>query len=105
MGPVSDGNLPGRFVTCIAQSHSGASLYIGTLSFGLIIMDRQTGSMKSLSEIFADFSASNVTSVLEDAEGRVWIGTYGDGLYLWSRGDAGAAAEGQSGISTRPAAK
>jgi hypothetical protein len=91
---VSDGNLPGRFVTCIAQSRSGASLYLGTLSFGLIIMDRQTGSMMSLSEIFPDFSASNVTSVLEDAERRVWIGTYGDGLYLWSRGDAEQAAGG-----------
>ena len=30
------------------------------------------------------FTASNVTTLLDDGQGSVWIGTYGDGLYRWS---------------------
>ena len=84
--PVRDGELPGLFITCVEPAASSASLYIGTLTFGLVVMDRKTGSMRSLAELAPEFSASNITSVLEDREGRVWIGTYGDGLYLWLPG-------------------
>jgi hypothetical protein len=80
--PVTDGELPGASVTCLEEPKRGASLYIGTLSHGLVVMDR-TGAMKRLSDILPSFSASNVTSVHEDSAGRVWIATYGDGLYLW----------------------
>ena len=80
--PVTDGELPGTFITCLEGPKNGASLYIGTLSHGLVVMDR-TGAMKRLSDIVPPFSASNVTSVHQDSAGQVWIATYGDGLYLW----------------------
>ena len=80
---VTDGDLPGPFVTCIEESRGNGSMYLGTLSLGLVIMDKGTGRMKRLSEIVSSFSATNITSVLEDSEGSVWIATYGDGLYLW----------------------
>ncbi|MGA2612640.1 MAG: two-component regulator propeller domain-containing protein [Spirochaetia bacterium] len=82
--PVGDGALPGLFVTCIEESRSSGSLYIGTLDLGLVIMDGRTGQMKGLSQTVPAFTAANITSVLEDSEERVWIATYGDGLYLWT---------------------
>jgi ligand-binding sensor domain-containing protein len=80
---VSDGDLPGRFITCIAPDPSGKRLFIGTMNLGLVILDLGTGQMGTLSEIADAFTADNITTVLPDAEGRVWIGTYGEGLYLW----------------------
>jgi ligand-binding sensor domain-containing protein len=80
---VSDGDLPGRFITCIAPDPAGGRLFIGTMNVGLVILDLATGAMSTLSESFDDFTTENVTTILPDAEGRVWIGTYGEGLSLW----------------------
>lgn len=84
---VSDGDLPGRFINCIAEDPRSGDLLIGTMSLGLIILEPSTGEMRSLSEIVPWFTSANVTTILPDGEGRVWIGTYGDGLSLWSRAD------------------
>ncbi len=83
---VSDGGLPGPFVTTIEPGADGKELYIGTMTLGLIVMDAETGSMKALSAIAPSFSAQNVTTILDDGQGSVWIGTYGDGLWRWSPG-------------------
>jgi hypothetical protein len=83
---VSDGELPGRFVTCIAGGPDGASVLVGTMTLGLIVIDVASGAMRGLDQIVPAFTARNVTSVLTDAEGRVWIGTYGEGLFLWTPG-------------------
>jgi hypothetical protein len=80
---VSDGDLPGRFITCMALDGGGSRLLIGTMNLGLVVLDLVTGSMQTLSEIIPDFASENITSVLADSAGRVWIGTYGDGLTLW----------------------
>ncbi|MGA2479310.1 MAG: two-component regulator propeller domain-containing protein, partial [Spirochaetia bacterium] len=61
----------------------GRRLYIGTMNLGVVILDLQTGQMSALSEIADSFAADNITTVLPDAEGRVWIGTYGEGLFVW----------------------
>lgn len=82
-----DGDLPGRFVSCIAEGPGGATLLIGTVTLGLIVMDRATGDMKGLEQLAPGFSARNITSVLADRQGRVWIGTYGEGLFLWNPAD------------------
>ena len=82
---VADGNLPGKFVTCLAEG-PGDTLLIGTMNLGLIVMDRSTGAMRGLEQIVAGFTARNVTSVLADRTGLVWIGTYGEGLYAWRPG-------------------
>ena len=92
---------PGRFITCLAPDPSGRRLYIGTMNLGLVIMDLQTGQMSALSEISDSFAADNITTVLPDAEGRVWIGTYGEGLFLWKPDGSGlihySRATGQIG--------
>jgi hypothetical protein len=83
---VSDGDLPGRFITSIALDAAGTRLLIGTMNVGLVILDLHTGSMRALSEIVPEFQSGNVTCVMPDSAGRVWIGTYGDGLALWEPG-------------------
>jgi hypothetical protein len=81
---VSDGDLPGRFITCLSPDPAGGKLYIGTMNLGLVIMELETGAMSTLSEKARSFAAENITAVLPDAAGRVWIGTYGHGLSVWN---------------------
>jgi ligand-binding sensor domain-containing protein len=83
---VSDGDLPGRFITCIAADQGSPRLYIGTMNLGLVIYDPQTGAMSTLAETVPAFTSENIGTILPDSEGRVWIGTYGDGLSVWSPG-------------------
>lgn len=85
---VSDGERPGRFVTCIAGGPGGTTLLVGTMNLGLIVVEAASHSMRGLDQIAPSFTARNVTSVLADAEGRVWIGTYGEGLFLWTPGES-----------------
>jgi hypothetical protein len=84
---VADGDLPGRFVSCLAEGPGGATLLVGTVNLGLIVVDRATGTMRGLEQLAPGFSARNITSVLADRQGRVWIGTYGEGLFLWTPSD------------------
>ena len=81
---VSDGDLPGKFITCLAADPAGKTLYVGTMTFGLVILDLKSGAMSTLGERTDAFVSENITSVLPDAEGRVWIGTYGQGLSVWT---------------------
>jgi tetratricopeptide (TPR) repeat protein len=74
---VSDGDLPGRFVNCIAWDGRRSVLLIGTMNMGLVIFDVGTGEMRTLSAIMPEFAPDNVTAVLADGAGRVWVGTYG----------------------------
>ncbi len=81
---VSDGDLPGKFITCIATDPGSRRLFIGTMNLGLVIYDPQTGAMSTLSELVPAFTTENIATVTADSEGRVWIGTYGEGLSVWS---------------------
>ena len=54
------------------------------MTFGLVILDLKSGAMSTLGERTDAFVSENITSVLPDAEGRVWIGTYGQGLSVWT---------------------
>jgi hypothetical protein len=77
---VSDGAYPGRFVNCLAAD--GDRLLVGTMDLGLLVLDTVTGRFASLASRAPGFTARNVTTVLAD-RGRVWIGTYGEGLWKW----------------------
>jgi ligand-binding sensor domain-containing protein len=80
---VSDGGYPGRFVNCLAAD--GDRLLVGTMNLGLLVLDIPTGRFESLAALQPSFTARNVTTVLAD-RGRVWVGTYGEGLWLWEAG-------------------
>jgi ligand-binding sensor domain-containing protein len=81
---VNDGSLPGRFVTSISEDAARDRLLIGTMNIGLVIMDRTTGQMSTLSELVPDFTAENIATILPARDGRIWIGTYGEGLAVWT---------------------
>ncbi len=83
---VSYGDLPGRFITCIAADRGSSRLFIGTMNRGLVIYDLKTGAMSTLAETVPAFTSENIGTILPDSEGRVWIGTNGDGLSVWSPG-------------------
>ena len=80
---VSNGDLPGKFITCIAADREGRRVLIGTMNLGLVIYDPQTGAMSTLAETVPAFTSENIGTILPDSEGRVWIGTYGDGIFMW----------------------
>jgi hypothetical protein len=74
----------GKFITCLAEDRSGRRLYVGTLAMGLFVLDRSTGAIENLSHTHPEFISSNITTILPDRRGRIWIGTYGDGLFMWT---------------------
>ncbi len=82
--PVTDGSLPGRFVTCIAEDAARGRLLIGTLNIGLVILDLKTGQMSTLSDSLPGFTSENITTILSARDGTIWIGTYGEGLWEWA---------------------
>ncbi len=82
--PVQDGSLPGRFITCIAEDTARGRLLIGTMNIGLVILDLKTGQMSTLAEAVPSFTTENITTILVARDGRIWIGTYGEGLAAWS---------------------
>ena len=86
--PVSDGSLPGKFVTALAEDPVRGWLLIGTMNIGLVILDLATGSMSTLAEKVPSFTSENITTVLPARDGTVWLGTYGEGLAAW-KPDAG----------------
>jgi hypothetical protein len=93
---VRDGGYPGRFITCLAEDRGRSVLLIGTMNLGLLLLDTATGAMTRLEDEHPEFTARNVTAVLADRGGSIWIGTYGEGLYSWAGG-----REEVKGFSTR----
>ena len=61
-------------------------LAIGTLSMGVVLFDPAAGRLSSLDRLCPGLEARNITLLLADEPGRLWIGTYGEGLYLWEPG-------------------
>lgn len=82
---IRQGVLPGQFVNSLAVQDD--HLLIGTLNLGLVMMSLKTGRIFSFDSINPDLRARNVITLLPDNEDTLWIGTYGEGLYRWERGE------------------
>jgi tetratricopeptide (TPR) repeat protein len=80
---VRDGSLPGKFITCIAEDQARGRLLIGTMNVGLVILDLKSGGMSTLADAIPGFSSGNITTILPSRDGKIWIGTYGEGLAVW----------------------
>lgn len=77
---ISQGNLPGDSVNCLAPAPGGRGLLIGTLKLGVLVLDPATDTIRGLSESHPEFDPRNITCLLPDG-GGLWVGTYGDGLW------------------------
>lgn len=73
--------LEDNFCGCIIKG-SGGEIYVGTRS-GLFVYNKSKDSFERSN----DFSGLWVHAVYEDSRGRLWIGTYGSGLYVVENGE------------------
>ncbi len=80
---ITCGEFPGDYITCLAVKED--SILIGTMTMGLLVMDKKTDGIRTLEEEHPDFTAVNITTIYADSRGGVWIGTYGYGLFLWTQ--------------------
>ena len=57
------------------------------MNLGIILLELDTGLIKSFDEINSRLEARNITMILFDPleSNNVWIGTYGKGLYNWKK--------------------
>jgi hypothetical protein len=79
---LSGAGLPGDFVSCLERVQGW--LLIGTLNRGLVLMDLEGGRFRSFDSLSRQLEARNITMLLEQEDGKLWMGTYGMGLYRWS---------------------
>ena len=76
-----EGALPGLFITALQVV--GDTLWIGTIDLGLVALDLTSGAVGSFDEINPDLGPQNVTAIVPDAAGALWITTFGAGVYRW----------------------
>jgi len=77
---VADDDLLGPFV--LALLRRGSTLYIGTQDRGVALMELETGRIRRVTPLWSA-GVRNVRSLALDRSGRVWVGTYGNGLFRW----------------------
>ena len=68
----------------------GTDLLVGTFDRGVLILDRQgqtIGSITNEKNQSGSISSNQITSMLRDSFGNLWIGTYGQGLSVRRRGE------------------
>jgi tetratricopeptide (TPR) repeat protein len=81
---VADNDLLGPFV--LALLRSGSTLYIGTQDRGVAVMDLETERLRRVAPLWSS-GVRNVRSLARDESGKIWVGTYGNGLYRWDPGN------------------
>ena len=72
------------YISSICQDESG-KIYIGSLSDGLVCLDKQTGSIEKIKSANPDEGNLPVKSLWSDSSGRLWAGTDGFGLRVLNR--------------------
>ncbi len=72
------------------MDHDG-NLWVGTVNFGLYRVDHRTGDVNGWSEADPSdpdgFHDHYITALLEDSDGRIFIGTNNGGLYYFEPGN------------------
>ncbi len=72
---------PGGAFSLHASQKKPGLVYVGTRGYGLNIFDREKGTFRQFRyKAVEDFFGGSVRSILEAADGSLWIGTWGDGL-------------------------
>lgn len=84
-------SLGGNWVSSLVEDHH-QNLWVGTMAGGLNRLDRVTERVQRFvptAPALGSQPALDVTSVCLDAEGNLWIGTYGRGLFMAPRDQLG----------------
>ena len=68
-------------VSAISEDDSG-DLYIGTSQMGLFKIGIANGDLTKIDFLSGETGQARIESIKTDPEKRLWVGTYGDGLYL-----------------------
>lgn len=76
-----EGALPGMFITALQAVDD--TLWIGTIDLGPVVLDLASGAVRSFDEINPDLGPQNVTDIVPDAAGALWITTFGAGVFRW----------------------
>jgi signal transduction histidine kinase/ligand-binding sensor domain-containing protein len=84
----TEDGLPHNAIQAVVQTRDGY-LWLGTPE-GLVRFD----GVRFTAYAQPHLKTSNVHALLEDHAGRLWIGTYGGGLYLYHRGEFQAVQAG-----------
>ncbi len=77
----------GRFVYCMLED-ADKNIWLGTKQDGLFRLQPQTADSYKVTQYLPDaanpysLSSASVYSLIQDAQRRIWIGTYGGGLHL-----------------------
>ncbi len=68
----------------VVFKHSSGNLWIGTKSGGVTYYDVQEDKFVNYNRLFKKFTSQKlyVTSISEDSKGRIFIGTWGSGLFI-----------------------
>lgn len=88
--PGDPNSLSGNYIWSICESNyrSKPTLWIGTKTDGLNILDRTTGIIEHFKHDPGNpnsIPSNNISALFEDRSGLLWIGTYGDGLIKYNR--------------------
>ncbi|MFN4124098.1 MAG: two-component regulator propeller domain-containing protein [Flavobacteriales bacterium] len=76
---TSNSDLPENYTWCIAKHPSGA-IYVGT-DYGLAIFNNDEIAVFNSQN--SGLTSNSVRSIFIDADGRVWIGTFTGGLFIF----------------------
>ena len=76
---AAEEDFPGERVDCFHQDREG-NLWVGVDRGGLVRIREKRFTVLSPGDTPV---AKAVVTVAEDAQGAIWVGTFGDGLYRW----------------------
>jgi ligand-binding sensor domain-containing protein/signal transduction histidine kinase/DNA-binding response OmpR family regulator len=83
--PESKSNyFPSYIIMTLKLSRNRKCLWAGTYDHGLIELNTKTGSMRLFNTQNGKLKNNAVTAILEDRNGRLWVGTLGGGISILS---------------------
>jgi signal transduction histidine kinase/ligand-binding sensor domain-containing protein/DNA-binding response OmpR family regulator len=89
----SKNSFPGYFVSALKLSRDGERLWAGTDADGLVELNIKTRSMRVFNTENGMLKNNSVSAIIEDRNGRLWIGTNGGGVSILNTGKTEVESE------------
>lgn len=77
------GNSAGLGDYILSLAHNEKNIFIGTMTGGIFIYQPEQKAINSFDNLNTGLKARNITLLICDRYDRLWIGTYGEGLFMW----------------------